>query len=213
MRVKAINRFLKHHAWMQKGPIRIIYKNNPMYGGRVYTRFQNLKKELRRQMAIDGKSTVELDYKSNHLMMLIAMQGLPLPADPYRDVAERAGVSRDDVKAFATKAMGANSQDSGFRAMYQDGYKKEKLLRIKDAMLEQYPGIKLFIGLGAALQTLEGQIALDVMYGGAKAGIVVLPVHDSFITTAENKEWLREQMTIQWASHVKEGAVTRIEEK
>lgn len=210
MRIKAIIRFLKHHAWMQKGPIRIIYKNNPMYGGRVYARFQNLKKEFRREMMIDGKSTVELDYKSNHLMMLIAMQGLPLPADPYRDVADRAGVNRDDVKAFATKAIGANSQVSGFRAMYQDRYKKDKLLRIKDSMLELYPGIRLFIGLGAALQTLEGQIALDIMYAGAKAGIVVLPVHDSFITTAENKDWLREQMTVQWANHVKEGALTRI---
>jgi hypothetical protein len=42
---------------------------------------------------------------------------------------------------------------------------------------------------------------------------VVLPVHDSFITTVEHKEWLREQMTIQWAKHLKDGAVTRIEEK
>lgn len=150
---------------------------------------------------------------SQALLRAFVLQGLPLPTDPYRDVADRAGASRDDVKAFATKAMGATSQDSGFRAMYQDGYKKETLVRIRDGMLEQFPGIKLFIGLGAALQTLEGQIALDVMYAGAKAGIVVLPVHDSFITTVENKEWLREQMTVHWANHVKEGAVTRIEQK
>lgn len=81
-------------------------------------------------------------------------------------------MSRDDVKAFAKKAMGANSQDSGFRAMYQYGYKKETLLRINRAMLEKYTGINLFIGLVAARPTLEVQIALDVKYAATKAGML-----------------------------------------
>ena len=71
----------------------------------------------------------------------------------------------------------------------------------------------MFRGFGVVLQSLEGQIALGIMHEGVKAGVVVLPVHDSLITTVENKEWLREQMTVQWANHVKEGALTRIDEK
>ena len=73
-RVKKINKFLKDHHWLQRGPIRVMYKKNPVYSGRVYTRFQNMPKAMRSQMRIDGKETVELDYKSNHLMMLIAMR-------------------------------------------------------------------------------------------------------------------------------------------
>ena len=63
------------------------------------------------------------------------------------------------------------------------------------------------------LQSLEGQIALDIMYQGAMDHIVVLPVHDSFVTTREHKQWLWQQMLKQWAHHVREGAVPMIEEK
>lgn len=77
IRITRINKFLKDHHWQQRGPVRVMYKNNPVYSGRVYTRFQNMPKELRAQMRIDGRDTVELDYKSNHLMMLIAMLEQP----------------------------------------------------------------------------------------------------------------------------------------
>ena len=48
---------------------------------------------------------------------------------------------------------------------------------------------------------------------GASEGIVVLPVHDSFITTIENKDWLVQQMLQKWADHVRAGAVTTVEQK
>ena len=63
------------------------------------------------------------------------------------------------------------------------------------------------------MQSLEGQIALDIMYRGAKAGIVVLPVHDSFITTEEHEEWLFKEMEHQWRKHLEVAEGTRIEKK
>lgn len=212
-RVKKINQFLKDHHWPQRGPIRVMYKKNPVYSGRVYTRFQNMPKAIRAQMLIDGHETVELDYKSNHLMMLLAMLGQPLPNDPYQAIASRSGSSRDQIKAFITASLGADSEQKAFNSLKQKKFNKELFNKIKAATRSLYEGLPLFQGVGVMLQSLEGQIALDIMEAGVKEGIVVLPVHDSFITTIDNEEWLRNQMTNQWAINVKEGTNTRIEKK
>lgn len=212
-RVRAINRFLKDHSWPQCSPVRIIYKSDPMHSGRVYTRFQNMKRELRAKMRIDGKRAVEIDYKSNHLKMLIAMQGYELPNDPYQDIADLAGMSREEVKAFCRVAIGANSQAKAFKALNAEGFTNIKSQLIRDTLLKMFPGVPLFRGFGAVLQSLEGQIALDLMYEGALGGIVVLPVHDSFITTIENKDWLVQHMLQKWADHVRAGAETTVEQK
>jgi REP element-mobilizing transposase RayT len=212
-RVTKINRFLKDHKWPQRGPIRVMYKKNPVYSGRVYSRFQNMPKELRAQMRIDGKETVELDYKSNHLMMLIAMLGQPLPDDPYLAIASKSASSRDQVKTFITASLGADSEVKAFNSLKRKRFNKELFNKIKVATTSLYEGLPLFKGVGVMLQSLEGQIALDIMDAGANEGIVVLPVHDSYITTVDNEDWLWDQMTNQWANNVTDGAKTRVEKK
>ena len=212
-RVTRINRFLKNHHWQQRGPIRVMYKKNPVYSGRVYTRFQNMPKELRAQMLIDGKETVELDYKSNHLMMLIAMLEQPLPADPYLEIAAISGCSRDQIKAFITASLGADSEKKAFNSLKRKKFNKDLFNRIKTATTDLYVGLPLFSGVGVMLQSLEGQIALDIMEAGANEGIVVLPVHDSFITTADNEDWLLKQMTKQWTNNMATEVKTRVEKK
>ncbi len=212
-RVTRINKFLKDHHWQQRGPIRVMYKNNPVYSGRVYTRFQNMPKEMRAQMRIDGRDTVELDYKSNHLMMLIAMLEQPLPADPYLEIASRSGSSRDQVKAFITASLGADSEVKAFNSLKSKKFNKELFNRIKMATTSLYEGLPLFKGVGVMLQSLEGQIALEIMDAGANEGVVVLPVHDSFITTVDNEQWLSNQMIKQWSNNVTDGAKTRIDKK
>lgn len=212
-RVKKINQFLKDHHWPQRGPIRVMYKKNPVYSGRVYTRFQNMPKAMRAKMRIDGTETVELDYKSNHLMMLLAMLGQPLPNDPYQEIASRSGSNRDQIKAFITASLGADSEQKAFNSLKRKKFNKELFNKIKAATSSLYEGLPLFKGVGVMLQSLEGQIALDIMEAGVNERIVILPVHDSFITTVDKEEWLWNQMTNQWANNVKEGANTRIEKK
>jgi hypothetical protein len=213
MRVRAINKFLKDHIWPQRGPVRVIYKDTPVNGGRVYTRFQNMPKEHRREMLIDGKEVVELDYKSNHLAMLMAIVGLSMTEDPYKDIAAEASQTRDMVKKFVTVSLGASSEEKAFGALKKHRFNRALFNKIRDSVWKIFPGVPLFGGFGTMLQSLEGQIVLDIMYEGAKSGIVVLPVHDSFITTPENKRWLWDQMADKWPKHVVEGRETRIEEK
>ena len=213
LRVKAINNFLKEHNWPQRGPVRIIYKNKPLNGGRVYTRFQNMPKEHRLEMLIDGKKVVELDYKANHLMMLIATLKIPLPADPYLEIAKKSGYTREHIKSFITSSLGASDELKAFHSLRSKGVNKDKFNLIKEVTLELYEGLPLFKGFGSVMQSLEGQIALEIMYEGSKSGIVVLPVHDSFITTEEHEEWLHKEMIRQWSQYLEVTVTTRIERK
>ena len=145
--------------------------------------------------------------------MLIALVGLTIPADPYQLVANDTNLTREQVKKFVTAALGASSEGSAFGALKQYRFNRQVFESVRDALLSRFPEIPLFKGFGTALQSFEGQIALDIMYEGAKAGIVVLPVHDSFITTSKNKQWLLEQMMEQWASHVRAGAKVKVDAK
>jgi hypothetical protein len=210
VKLREINAFLKDHHWQQRGPVRIIYNSTPLTGGRVYTRCQNLPSKFRLAMKIDGRCVVELDYKSNHLAMLIAMTGQTMPKDPYQVVADAAQITRSKVKEFVTVSLGASSQRAARQALGRKRMTRGDFDRIWHALTESFPGVPLFNGLGTMLQSLEGQIALDIMVNGARSGIVVIPVHDSFITTADNEHWLRHEMHEQWLIHTGAELTTRV---
>lgn len=201
VKLHAVNSFLKHHQWPFKAPMTLIYKNTPVDGGRVYTRFQNMPRAKRMELMIDGQPTVELDYKANHLSMLLAMQGKASTGDPYMVIADDSGCNRDQVKQFITAGLGSDSETKAFNALKQYKFNRPLFNRIKESCLHCFPGDYLFKGIGTALQSVEGQIALDIMYQGSRVGIPVLPVHDSFITTSDHEHWLLEQMKYQWSVH------------
>ena len=215
IRLRAVNTFLEGFKWPQKGPMKLVYSGGPVRGGRVYSRFQNMPRSIRGKLTINRQPTVELDYKANHLMMLLAGHVDPLPNDPYTDIATLASTTREKVKEFITVSLGADNEETAFNALKCKRINRQQFNALKDATFSAFPSIQgaLFKDMGAMLQSLEGQIALDIMFEGVKAGIPVLPVHDSFITTVHHEDWLREQMYVQWMKHVKEGVKTRIDKK
>ena len=215
VRLRAINTFLEGFNWPQKGSMRLVYSGGPVRGGRVYSRFQNMPRSIRAELTINRQPTVELDYKANHLMMLLAGYVDPLPNDPYIDIAIRSSATRENVKQFITASLGSDNEETAFNALKSSGVNRERFNTLKEATFSAFPQLRnaLFKDMGAMLQSLEGQIALDIMFEGVKASIPVLPVHDSFITTVDHEDWLREQMYVQWMKHVKEGVKTRIDKK
>jgi len=54
------------------------------YGGRFYGNYQNLPKEDRQLIRIDGQITVEHDYKAFDMNLLYTLEGLQFVGDPYR---------------------------------------------------------------------------------------------------------------------------------
>jgi hypothetical protein len=211
--LRIINEFLKDFSWPQKAPIRLIYSGGPLLGGRVYTRFQNMPKAVRAELTINGEQTVELDFKANHLMMLVALSGLKPPEDPYLTIAYLAGQSREKVKAFINTSLSAANATQAFNACKKDRINKALFLELEAATKTAFPDVPLYQGFGVYLQSLEGQVALNIMAEGARNGIPVLPVHDSFITTKNNELWLRDMMIKQWKQQVDTAYETRVEKK
>jgi hypothetical protein len=212
-RLKAINEFLKDYSWQQKGPMRLVYSDSPIKGGRVYSRFQNMPKEVRAELKINGLPTVELDFKANHLMMIVSLSGTQPPEDPYLTIANIANLSRAKVKTFINISLSAASATVAFNACKRSQINQQLFNALEEATLTAFPNIKLYSGLGVFLQSLEGQIALDIMVEGVNHNIPVLPVHDSFITTIGNEEWLLNQMLYQWQQHLGTTHKTKVEKK
>ncbi len=213
VRLQLINNFLDDYSWNQKGPMRLVYSGGPVRGGRVYSRFQNLPKHIRSTLTINGKPTIELDLKSNHLMMLISISGRKLPPDPYLVIANKAGTTRDKAKAFVNACLSAHDAEQGFNACKKSRINRVLFNKLETTLSTEYPEVLLYNDLGSHLQSLEGQIALDIMVDGANHEIPVLPVHDSFITTTEHEHWLRESMKKHWQSYLQALEAPKIEKK
>ena len=63
--------------------LRRLFNWNMELGGRFYGHYQQIPSADRKRILIDGERTVELDYKSVHIALLYALEGLPVTADPY----------------------------------------------------------------------------------------------------------------------------------
>ena len=204
-RLTALNEFLKNHSWAGKGPIKLVYSQNPFRGGRLYTRFSQLPMRripLRINTLIDGKPICEVDYVSNHPRMALVLAGYEPPEDIYTFIANLLALppDRDKVKAFFSRSLGASSKESAFNACKSEAINRVLFEALLQVTLDSYPDLKawLFNDAGAKLQTLEGQIALEIMERGMEANIPVLPVHDSFAVSLEHDKWLRLTMEQVW---------------
>lgn len=210
-----INDFLKGHRWACKGPVRLAYKHDPYSSGRLITPFQGLpdrRIRIRINTLIDDEPICEVDFNANHLRLNLAVfAGMDAGDSPYEDIGDIAGgADRALVKGFITVAMGADSEQKAAKACRQGGIGQELFGTLRDAALERYPNIRLFDGFGIHAQSLEGQILKGVILAGAKAGKVVLPVHDAVAVVLEDSEWAQEQMLESWAEHANsEGGTAR----
>ena len=60
-----------------------LFNKNMALGGRFYGHYQQIPSADRKRIRIDGQPTVELDYKSVHMALLYALEGLAVNSDPY----------------------------------------------------------------------------------------------------------------------------------
>ena len=210
-RLRKINKFLEQFSWPQKGIVYLQWSaDTPIDGGRIYTNFQNMPRSRRKDyLTIDGVKTIELDYSANHPRMAMALLGITLGDDPYSEITVKTGLEREKVKKFFQIALTTESKKSCEAALIDPRKKQSEVVFTKDefnlvadAVLTTFPQMPLFKGIGVKLQSLEGQIALDVLCSGADAGIAVLPLHDAFVTTPCHQSWLYELMEIHWKNNV-----------
>jgi hypothetical protein len=166
-------------------------------GGRFYRGWwQNVPRELRRHITIDGEPCSELDYSGQHLLLLYDFEGdeyswlRGLNNDPYslEDYGEDV---RDLLKRSVLILVNSSDETQAIRAIrkkinYEFSYLDSTDTYIRsliEALTDKHPEIQehLFSGRGGELQYQDSQIAEYVLKDMQARGQPVLPVHDSFI--------------------------------
>jgi hypothetical protein len=187
-------------------PLVRIFNRNFRRGGRFYAQsggWQSMKKEARKQITIAGESVVEIDYKTLHPAILYAKAEAPLPKDCYaidgwpRPLVKLALLVLINAKNWASaRAVIANDDTMAAHAVpgSQEAIAAAAKL-IADVKRVHRPIVWAFhADKGAELMHIDSDLAETVMHLMLRQGVVVLPVHDSFLVPASKAELLEEAM-------------------
>jgi hypothetical protein len=167
-------------------------------GGRFYGGWWlSIPSEYRSRITINGKKTVELDYSAMHFYMMYAEKGLPIPdSDPYTLV----GIDRKKAKLALNTALNASSKGKALSAIKANQWPDKTITEVTtilDKLLVKHKAISEYFltGKGLELQFKDSTLAELVMLNmWNKHGVIVLPVHDSFIVNAASIDDLKAEM-------------------
>jgi hypothetical protein len=175
---------------------RVFNRRSFKLGGRSYGPWwQNIKAEDREVIQINGCRTVELDYRQLHPNLLYAKAGQSLIGDAY----DIDGWPRKLVKQATNTLINADDELSARRSIarsiggkgaFEKASRLIALIRAKHAAISEYFGT----GAGLRLMRIDSDMAESVQLALNRAGIVSLPVHDSFIVQADHAGALEQAM-------------------
>ena len=195
--------------------VRIFNNSSFKEGGRSYALWQNMPQEDRAKILIDGSPMIELDYSTMHPTMLYTRKGLATPLDCY----DIDGVDRSKIKLallILINATGARKATFALAArLYSAANKAASVSKDEDipkeytseaaqiikAVKKLHKPIAEFFhsGVGLELQNLDARIAECVWWWMHQKGVIVLPVHDSFVVRIQHADLLESIM--REASH------------
>ena len=161
-------------------------------GGRFYNGWwQNIPKEYRANIIIDGKPTVEFDYSTIHPTILYIKEGLKPPEDAYSQIINDnfngLNVEKHRLRSMLKSAFNAMLNSKKPMSNPPKGIKPSdfglKWSEVSSAILRTHSSIAhhFYSDAGRKLQKIDSEIAEIVLLHFAKRNIPILPVHDSFI--------------------------------
>jgi hypothetical protein len=192
--------------------LRRVFNNSSFeQGGRFYGGYwQEIPKEYRPYIRIDGGSTVEVDYSGMHIAMLYAFQNSSLQGDPYTLEGFNGENDRKKLKKILNIMINAPTEKKAKGAMREiirqqqlpEGYCS--LSDVIEAYKRRHPIIERYFcsGYGVHLQYVDSRVAEAVMTRMMVQGAAVLPVHDSFIVRHEHRDDLIQLMGTEYLEYV-----------
>lgn len=213
------NSLISSHQWAHTPPSPLLgqYSLNPEYfklfrsnlieeertvKGRVYCGAQNIRKEERKNILIDGEETVEIDIKANHIRLIYAQENTPCPHDPYDLPNYDRNIYRPLIKKLSLTAINAKNIASAIRSIkrqeeYTSLWNKPDLDKLIDDFTAHNPIIKdyLFKDQGVLLMEKEGKLAIEIMKELISHKIPCLFIHDGFRVKRSDKEVFTEILT------------------
>ncbi len=181
-----------------------------MNGRLVGTWWQNVPSALRQELTINGETTWELDYGNQHLRMLYAEAAVPMgDGDAYdidgwpRPLIKRATMALINARGEAEAVKVICDHRDGSEALTGPGAHARARKLIEDIKRRHAPVAHLFHSdQGIRLMRKDAELATSIMGGMRNRGVVVLPVHDSFITDKRYAGNLREEMEAAWHDQI-----------
>lgn len=166
-------------------PVRIFSRASMSKGGRLYSWYHQLPSARRAECLINGELIVEPDFSALHPRLLHAIKGVEMRHDPY-DVAE---CPRLHAKRALNTLINARSRTQAAASLYHHTtFPKDQsyVQRVMRAVEKRNPVIRGYLGsdAGIDLMAIDSRMALNVVKASRKAGIAVIPIHDSFMVPA-----------------------------
>lgn len=192
-----------------------VYNKTFHLGGRLYTStlngYQQLNKDERSAIIMDGKPTVELDFSGYHPYILYAWEDIQYDDDPYEIIPEIPEM-RQVFKMLFMYVLNAPNETLAIQAGNTHLRKKRKLwnliheygFNVKDDLIpvlrEFHPKINKYFCTDAGLKAMnfDSRIALNILSHFANKGIPILCIHDSFIVQKRHKKELKEVMKLAY---------------
>lgn len=186
---------------------RVFNNGNFTEGGRFYgATYQCLSEEQRKAIQINGNSTVEIDFRAFHVMMLYHLEKIDFQGDPYSAVS-KVKYLRDPIKKLMQMMINAKTPRKAIEAfnkyLYEnpavrndlypdglDGIELMKMIQHTHKPIEKY----FNSGKGVELQYIDSQIAESILKHFMNKDVVCLCIHDSFIVEEQYKDELIERM-------------------
>ncbi|MCP4327257.1 MAG: hypothetical protein GY791_02310 [Alphaproteobacteria bacterium] len=190
---------------------RIFSRRSFAFHGRLYGPWwQGVPRTLRQCLTINGESTVELDYGAQHLRMLYALAGVTLGGeDPYligdwpRDLVKRAVMALINARnEYEAVAVICDHRDGSVALTGPGAHARARKL-IADIMRRHAPvAYRFHKDQGILLMREDSELVTSILRSMRRRGVVVLPIHDSFITDERYAGYLREEMEAAWHDQI-----------
>jgi hypothetical protein len=185
--------------------LRSIYNDsNCTTGGRCYSLVQNVKKEERANILIDGEATVELDFAQLHPTMLAHINGVTDTSVDIYSICTVLGVSRSHSKNIINRAFNATVPMKSLKFAIADmGYDRNEVdaNAYYELLIEKAPHLKSAFSspqTGLRLMKLDSDICKNVLAMCVMNDIPVIPVHDSFICKKSDMEQVYNMMVASY---------------
>jgi hypothetical protein len=168
---------------------RVFNRGSFSLGGRFYGPWcQNIPQDLRPFITIDERPTIELDYPRLHPTLLYAEADQRLCGDAY----EISGWDRRLVKIAFNTLVNADTRVAAIRSIAreiggQGAYRKAE--QLVQAIEAKHQPIASAFGTGAGLRLMRRDSGMTerIMLQLVRKGVVVLPIHDSYIVSDGTK--------------------------
>lgn len=203
---KSGNEKYRPYLDMSKIKLKRIFNNGSFeQGGRFYgVWWQAIPSRYRPYIAIDDQQTIEVDYSGIHINLLYMQEGLPLPIDDVYTIKSLPLGAKKVLKVALQILLNSKNEAKALGSIkrkfpvkdHPELFKNHTHEQIIEAFKEKHKGIinHFYKGVGVKLQFIDSQIAEDILLDLSGKGIVVLPVHDSFIVRKDYVKLLKNTM-------------------